>query len=72
MCSETSEAVGTTWEHAQSEFQNFFENKNPPNDVGYLFIAQWEQLISSVVFQKRGSWYTNENIIRPSLVSDFN
>ena len=25
MCSETSEAVGTTWEHAQLEFQNFLK-----------------------------------------------
>ena len=27
MCSETSEAVGTTWEHTQLEFQKFL---NPP------------------------------------------
>ena len=32
MCSETSEAVGTTWEHAQLEFQIFFYNKNPPTE----------------------------------------
>ena len=25
MCSETSEAVGTIWEHAQKEFQNFLK-----------------------------------------------
>ena len=25
MCSETSEAVGTTWEHAQLEFQKFLK-----------------------------------------------
>ena len=25
MCSETSEAEGTTWEHAQLEFQNFLK-----------------------------------------------
>ena len=25
MCSETSEAVGTTWEHAQLEIQKFSE-----------------------------------------------
>ena len=36
MCSETSEAVGTTWEHAQLEFQKFLKirNKNPPTDRG--------------------------------------
>ena len=25
MCFETSEAVGTIWEHAQKEFQNFLK-----------------------------------------------
>ena len=25
ICSETSEAVGTTWEHAQSDIKNFSE-----------------------------------------------
>ena len=25
MCSETSEAVGTTWEHAQLEFQKYLK-----------------------------------------------
>ena len=29
MCSETSEAVGTTWEHAQSEFQKFLKIRIP-------------------------------------------
>ena len=29
MCSETSEAVGTTWEHAQLEFQNFLKIRIP-------------------------------------------
>ena len=27
MCSETSEAVGTTWEHAQLEFQKFLKTR---------------------------------------------
>ena len=29
MCSETSEAVGTTWEHAQLEFQKFLKIRIP-------------------------------------------
>ena len=29
MCSETSEAVGITWEHAQLEFQNFLKIRIP-------------------------------------------
>ena len=29
MCSETSEAVGTTWEHAQSEIQKFLKIRIP-------------------------------------------
>ena len=29
MCSETSEAVGATWEHAQLEFQKFLKIRIP-------------------------------------------
>ena len=29
ICSETSEAVGTTWEHAQSDLKNFSEYESP-------------------------------------------
>ena len=29
MCSETSEAVGTTWEHAQLEIQKFLKIRIP-------------------------------------------
>ena len=31
MCSETSEAVGTIWEHAQKGISEIFENKNRPS-----------------------------------------
>ena len=43
MCSETSEAVGTIWEHAQKEFQKFLKIRitlvcyaPPPSPMGYI------------------------------------
>ena len=48
MCSETSEAVGTTWEHAQLEFQKFLKIRITL--VGWVLLEvcrvtrSWEQL----------------------------
>ena len=42
MCSETSEAVGTTWEHAQLEFQNFLKIRIPlPEELRVQFWLSW-------------------------------
>ena len=46
MCSETSEAVGTTWEHAQLEFQKFLK-------IRITLICNISILIFSLDFDKQ-------------------
>ena len=45
MCSETSEAVGTTWEHAQLEFQKFLKIRIPLIVYGLHFEICWHERI---------------------------
>ena len=49
MCSETSEAVGTTWEHAQLEFQKFLKIRIPLLYDGIGDNRSWMKIAFSCV-----------------------
>ena len=51
MSSETSEAVGTTWEHAQLEFQKFLKIRIPLPPI-------CEMKSTQVILKARRNWNT--------------
>ena len=67
MCSETSEAVGTTWEHAQLEFQNFLKIRITLTQHSPVFSHLEEQcgnfrsqLVGSLFLKPDGQHMSNE------------
>ena len=68
MCSETSEAVGTTWEHAQLEFQNFLKIRITllPYNLRVLlkYLPEGDEDSVSLVIGQLGSWPVSVKIWR--------